>query len=30
MNVPMRLGLIYGALDIADLEATVPLIDTSM
>ncbi|EOY8740426.1 hypothetical protein ACQFG6_006100 [Klebsiella michiganensis] len=30
MNVPMRLGLIYGALDIADLEATVPLIDTSV
>ncbi|HGL3854507.1 TPA: hypothetical protein ACKE3U_003836 [Klebsiella aerogenes] len=30
MNVPMRLGIIYGALNIDDLEATIPLIDTSV
>lgn len=30
MNIPMRLGLIYGALDIADLEATIPLVDISV
>ncbi|SWZ02943.1 Uncharacterised protein [Klebsiella pneumoniae] len=30
MNVPMRLGIIYGALNVDDLEATIPLIDTSV
>ncbi|HHT4259169.1 TPA: hypothetical protein ACTYZB_004836 [Klebsiella variicola] len=30
MNVPMRLGVVYGVLNIDDLEATIPLIDTSV
>lgn len=30
MNVPMRLGIVFGVLDIADLEATIPLIDISV
>lgn len=30
MNVPMRLGVIFGALNIDDLAASIPLIDTSI
>lgn len=30
MKVPMRLGIIYGALNVGDLEATIQLIDTSV